>query len=1023
MSSCVLCGLGIVKNTDKNLVDGRRGNPFNVREELLSLEYKVEINSPYICRNCLSVLKKRRALSTNLREVNNTIQKIFLAKKSSVNPVPVNVITSQSSNQSSSFQEQAAKRVALEDSSASVTLDDSSAFTSKTSADQLSSILTSTPCKEKSRPVDIAAFAGPVSPIPAREVDVEEKKTVVQVSIKWPSRPNAKVNNLHEGLESLGKMLCRGTYKQIARAVWKNPILRKHVQQLYLEEVDRECTAMCSLKNPSCLRSPSKKDLQSFSLKKFNTELESKAPLFSAVLWTASVRKSKRDDRFWQPSVCMSAAVLLKNRSPCMNAMQLINTITLYHSGIIGSLCRLGSLRVTTGHSYYYKKLDEFGKDHAASVQKKVKEETARLEKKHRAPTNAPSATISHPAVEEPQPEQAVIISADKGRKLVFDNFDFKQQVHYMTEEHQNVDVHWVSHLSVENRVSGNHLSSDKPATEALMQMENGLCLPSRHEHHLQRENYITLTERAVVEIPCLSFLKPVVCKHIPHQYSKEMADKSEMNFLGMLYHNENDADGIQQVLTELHQYVPYYGDGDERVYSSQGYVADQLSVERGVNALFELANGFTPEERLEGIHLEIADWHSGNKFLKVAFKNFYDTKSSGDKCTLYSDRNLINRRNVRADVDAAVNPCRKFFDLEVKARLIAAAVHELGMDGISDSPKGEYFRPDLPEASNMERKEYVRKIATRIVDGYVIQRENVEKIFNSLLAAEAVEEEEARCQTDDGRYICFFPGCGKTFACRGKRMSDHESTHNQQIPSSDSQGLLFSSDMAPSDKVPEKDDMFNYQCSFLEYGMLILNFFDAIKEGDGKRIFRCWKFQLPYLRMDPGSTKYALEALGMIFQVHALLSPKSSHELIWNRTAQLKSGLGKNIPLDLLLEFFNRLLKEVRKKLGPNATNHKAMDRYCHAIDFTKVLLDNFDQECCVIRRSGHHYELSVESDLRKVVSELITQKAFCWTPGRTYAHFGDTKSTLLSNFDLQDMFRWINKHKRNISRQRKAR
>ena len=46
--------------------------------------------------------------------------------------------------------------------------------------------------------------------------------------------------------------------------------------------------------------------------------------------------------------------------------------------------------------------------------------------------------------------------------------------------------------------------------------------------------------------------------------------------------------------------------------------MADQLSVERGVNALFELSNGFTPEERLEGLHLEIADWHAGNKFLKV---------------------------------------------------------------------------------------------------------------------------------------------------------------------------------------------------------------------------------------------------------------------------------------------------------------------------------------------------------------------------------------------------------------------
>ena len=122
----------------------------------------------------------------------------------------------------------------------------------------------------------------------------------------------------------------------------------------------------------------------------------------------------------------------------------------------------------------------------------------------------------------------------------------------------------------------------------------------------------------------------------------------------------------------------------------------------------------------------------------------------------------------------------------------------------------------DISEASNMTKKEYVRKIATNIIDGYVIRRENVENIFNNLVAAEAAEEEEVRQQTYSGRYICLFPGCGKTFALRGKRMRDHEASHNQQVPPQDSQGLLFPSDLVPSEKVPEKDDMFNYQCSFL---------------------------------------------------------------------------------------------------------------------------------------------------------------------------------------------------------------
>ena len=118
----------------------------------------------------------------------------------------------------------------------------------------------------------------------------------------------------------------------------------------------------------------------------------------------------------------------------------------------------------------------------------------------------------------------------DKGRKVVFDNFDFKQHVHRMTESNQNVDIHWVTHMAVENRVDDNNLSSDQPPDVDLLNMPNGRCIPNSHEHRLQRENYIALVERIITtEIPCLEFLQPYALKHIPHQYSKEMAQKSDM--------------------------------------------------------------------------------------------------------------------------------------------------------------------------------------------------------------------------------------------------------------------------------------------------------------------------------------------------------------------------------------------------------------------------------------------------------------------------------------------------------------
>lgn len=98
-----------------------------------------------------------------------------------------------------------------------------------------------------------------------------------------------------------------------------------------------------------------------------------------------------------------------------------------------------------------------------------------------------------------------------------------------MTEGNQNPDIHWITHMAVENRVDGNNLSNTQPPDEDLLKLENGRCIPTSREHQLQREDYITLVERMITEIPYLDFLKPYTIKHIPHEYSIAMAQKSDM--------------------------------------------------------------------------------------------------------------------------------------------------------------------------------------------------------------------------------------------------------------------------------------------------------------------------------------------------------------------------------------------------------------------------------------------------------------------------------------------------------------
>lgn len=62
-----------------------------------------------------------------------------------------------------------------------------------------------------------------------------------------------------------------------------------------------------------------------------------------------------------------------------------------------------------------------------------------------------------------------------------------------------------------------------------------------------------------------------------------------------------------------------------------------------------------------------------------------------------------------------------------------------------------------------------------------------------------------------------------------------------------------------PKDK--PRDDRYNYATLHLSMGILSRNFDDAVKEGDGERIFHCWKFAMLIYRAY-GHTKYALAAL-----------------------------------------------------------------------------------------------------------------------------------------------------------------
>eukprot|EP00794_Sanderia_malayensis_P013122 gene13122-14470_t len=301
-------------------------------------------------------------------------------------------------------------------------------------------------------------------------------------------------------------------------------------------------------------------------------------------------------------------------------------------------------------------------------------------------------------------------------------------------------------------------------------------------------------------------------------------------------------------------------------------------------------------------------------------------------------------------------------------------------------------------------------KISAEVVDRFIIRTDTRE----SMVKRKSYEDWLllSKKKNEEGSFLSRSKGCTRTLQFDGKRRLEHKKMH----------GLHKESTFTSQGKVT--DDMFNYQCSLLDTGMIIANFFDVISEGGGQCGIRCWNFMLPYLKHDGmRSRQYALEALYIFCQIYAILSPQDAHKLIWNRFHKSKLGHGGNIPLDLALEHYNNLLQTIVKNLGPNATNPKVIDGYCKALTANTKLLQNFDNSCGVFRRSGKHVEANDTSDVMKIVAELLKNRALVVNPGRSYKSFVKMHPIILHDFSVHEMNKWIDEHRKDLRLQKAGR
>ncbi len=193
------------------------------------------------------------------------------------------------------------------------------------------------------------------------------------------------------------------------------------------------------------------------------------------------------------------------------------------------------------------------------------------------------------------------------------------------------------------------------------------------------------------------------------------------------------------------------------------------------------------------------------------------------------------------------------------------------------------------------------------------------------------------------------------------------------------------------------------YAKELTSLGLLLMEFIDGVREGDGERILRCWRYFLPM----SGRTNYSIEAFNLLFKYEYCFTPRMKEQLVWERTVNTHGKPGKNISMDLHMEHINRACKTQMGTLGPN-NSEDSIDRIGRSVDPLKVC-NSFDKSNKVPEQSGRHSKRTVALDMEKLLVGLKSGKVFDHLPGRKHTQFPKIQVNMTRTMTVKKLEKWM--------------
>ena len=354
-----------------------------------------------------------------------------------------------------------------------------------------------------------------------------------------------------------------------------------------------------------------------------------------------------------------------------------------------------------------------------------------------------------------------------------------------------------------------------------------------------------------------------------------------------------------------------------------------------------------------------------------------YNVGSVGDTGTLYHGQTVAQAKNVPPKPMSDVNATENFLHSYTDALVITAALQYFGMDTVESEPTKNLYTPDQDPKAYIEQK------------------------LGDLLDVYAIPTEEELTQQSD--MLC--PKCSKPYKTlpplRKHLVDEHppdEDGGGQRRPSGE-------------------DGVFNYSCSTLGMCLLAADFTDARKHADGERLFIIAKYLMLYFKV-MGKTKYSYHVLRLLFQIHSLLTPRASHDLIWNRFVNTQTSSHTNFEPDRFNEHSNRGYKTNFRGLHGKVTE-KAINRISRSSAKVNAAMEKHDKEGKVKPKSRQRTNMDHKKEVTALVEHMTEAKIFDFQAGRFHKCFPGVKRSVLATIDHDQLHKWIRTTYKTVSRE----